>query len=176
MKNTNLPLLILMITIFVVARILPHPWNITPVGALAIFSGAYLGRGGAFALPLVVLLVSDVMLGFYTPVVMLFVYCGILLSALIARMALRRKRSFSRIGATITGAALCFYLLSNFGMWLAACPGNLQGFVQCYVNGLPYLARSLVGDTMYTLLLFGLYEAGQQLLEPGRNGEHRQQS
>ena len=43
-----------------VVRILPHPWNFTPVGAMALFSGAKLGRTlKAFVLPLSALLLGD---------------------------------------------------------------------------------------------------------------------
>ena len=41
-------------------RLLPHPPNFTPIGAMALFSGAYLGRRGlAFVAPLAALFVSD---------------------------------------------------------------------------------------------------------------------
>ena len=48
-------------------RLVPHPPNFTPIGAMALFSGAYLGRRGAIALvaPLGALLLSDLVLGFY---------------------------------------------------------------------------------------------------------------
>ena len=173
MKNTNIHLLLLVVLIFALARILPHPWNITPVGALAIFSGAYLDRRVALALPISVLLVSDLFIGMYSAVVMVFVYIGIMLSAIIGRMSLKHKRTLPRIGIAVTGSAFCFYLVSNFGMWLAVYPTNLNGLIQCYINGLPYLVRSLAGDSIYTLLLFGIYEAGRQMLEFNRNNEGR---
>ncbi len=52
-------------------RLVPHPPNFTPVGAMALFSGAYLGRRGliAFAAPLGALLLSDAILGFYAGMV-----------------------------------------------------------------------------------------------------------
>ena len=48
-------------------RLVPHPPNFTPIGAMALFSGAYLGRRWlAFAAPLGALLLSDLVLGFYS--------------------------------------------------------------------------------------------------------------
>ena len=48
-------------------RLVPHPPNFTPIGAMALFSGAYLGRRGlAFVAPLAALLLSDAVLGFYS--------------------------------------------------------------------------------------------------------------
>ena len=45
-ENENLSLLlrgaviVTLITVSAVLRIVPHPWNLTPVGAMALFSGA----------------------------------------------------------------------------------------------------------------------------------------
>ena len=48
-----------------ILRILPHPWNFTPVGAMALFAGAKLGRSWkAFLLPLVALFAGDLFVGF----------------------------------------------------------------------------------------------------------------
>ena len=45
-------------------RLLPHPPNFTPIGAMALFGGAYLGRRAlAFVAPLAALLLSDAVLG-----------------------------------------------------------------------------------------------------------------
>jgi hypothetical protein len=56
-----------------IVRILPHPWNFTPVGAMALFSGAKLGRNWkAFFLPLAALFVGDIFVGFHK--LMLAVY------------------------------------------------------------------------------------------------------
>ena len=47
-------------------RLVPHPPNFSPIDAMALFSGAYLGRRWlAFAAPLAALLLSDAVLGFY---------------------------------------------------------------------------------------------------------------
>ena len=44
-------------------RLLPHPANITPIAAIALFGGSHFrGLPAAFGVPLVAMLVSDVML------------------------------------------------------------------------------------------------------------------
>ncbi len=49
-----------------VVRVLPHPWNFTPVGAMALFSGAKLGRSWqAFLLPRIALFSGDLFVGFH---------------------------------------------------------------------------------------------------------------
>lgn len=141
-----------------VMRFLPHPWNITPIGALALFSGAYISRNIALLIPICALILGDMAGGFYAPVVMLFVYAGFAASTLIGKFMLFRKLSVHRLGFAVISSAVMFYLLSNFGMWLHAYPTTVDGIVLCYLNGLPYLAKSLAGDAVYSILLFGGYE------------------
>src|SRR5215831_2475493 len=67
-------------------RIAPHPWNFTPVGAMALFSGAVLrSRRLAFLFPVLALFAGDLFVGFYKFTVMLLVYASFLLSVLIGR-------------------------------------------------------------------------------------------
>ena len=50
-------------------RLVPHPPNFSPIGAMALFGGAYFGRRAlAFAAPLGALLLSDAILGFHSGV------------------------------------------------------------------------------------------------------------
>src|SRR3954452_14921101 len=78
-------------------RLVPHPPNFTPIGAMALFSGAYLGRRGlAFVAPLAALALSDAVLGFYSG--MAFQYVAVALVVLLGWFALSQKTPL-RIGA-----------------------------------------------------------------------------
>src|SRR5712691_6539722 len=49
------------------SRLVPHPPNVTPIAAMALFGGAYLAnRKFAYLLPLAATLLSDVVLGYTT--------------------------------------------------------------------------------------------------------------
>ena len=68
MTRNHARLIVLLSAIVAAAalRLVPHPPNFTPIGAMALFSGAYLGRRWlAFAAPLGAMLLSDLVLGFY---------------------------------------------------------------------------------------------------------------
>ena len=70
------------------------------------------------------------------------------------------KRNIRRYGFAVVAAALIFYLVSNFSMWLVGMyPPTAAGLVQCYVNGLPYLGTAIVANAFYSLVLFGLHAA-----------------
>src|SRR3954465_13474106 len=79
-------------------RLVPHPPNFTPIGAMALFSGAYLGkRPVAFAAPLCTFLLSDLVLGFYHGPST--VYFSVALIVMIGMVALGRV-SPVRVGAS----------------------------------------------------------------------------
>src|SRR5215472_12959480 len=118
--NNLLYRLLLALVIIVIAaalRIAPHPWNFTPVGATALFSGAILkDRRLAFAFPLLTLLAGDLFVGLYKPGIMLLVYASFLLSVLIGRFLQGRRTVFRVSAATLLGSVQ-FFLVTNFASW-----------------------------------------------------------
>jgi hypothetical protein len=138
-------------------RIAPHPWNFTPVGAMALFSGAVLkDRRLAFAFPLVALFAGDLFVGFYKLSVMLFVYASFLLSVLIGHW-LRDRRTTARISLATLLGTIQFFLVTNFAAWqfLGGYPHNASGLLTCYIAGVPFFWNTLAGDALYAALLFG---------------------
>ena len=98
---------------------------------------------------------------------MAFVYAGFALSAVIGRLLLARKRTFTRFGSAVFINALIFYLVSNFPVWIVYYPNTMAGLVDCYVKGIPYFGYSLVGDSVFTVLIFGLHYLTMQYSEKG---------
>jgi hypothetical protein len=146
----------LLLVLVGLARFVPHAMNVTPIGATALFAGATCPPRIAWLVPLVPLFLGDALIGFYDPIVMVAVYIGFALSALIGYLLLSRKRSPARYASAVVSAALVFYAVSNFGIWSAGMyPPTAAGLLTCYVAGLPFLGASLLGDTCYTIILFG---------------------
>lgn len=145
-------------------RWLPHPWNVTPIGAVGLFAGAWCDRRVAWLMPLIPLVIGDATGGFYHPLIMAFVYAGFVFSALIGRWLLAERRSALRFGAAITVNAVVFYLLSNFPVWIVYYPNTLAGLVECYLLGLPYLGKMMAGDAVFVTLLFGGHHLARRYL------------
>ena len=148
-------------------RLIPHPYNITPIGSIGLFAGTWCDKRIAWLIPLIPLFIGDAITGFYSPLVMLFVYAGFAFSAVIGRLLLARKRTFTRFGSAVFINALIFYLVSNFPVWIVYYPNTMAGLVDCYVKGIPYFGYSLVGDSVFTVLIFGLYYLAMQYSEKG---------
>lgn len=149
-----------LIILAVASSLLPHPVNFAPIGALGLFSGAYIHDRRAWVIPLVALLISDVFIGFYEVVVMVSVYFSFALSALIGRLVLSRKRNVFAIGSSAIITASILFVLSNFALWSTGLYYSMDvaGLIQCYVMAIPFYGNSILGDLFYAAMLFGIYE------------------
>lgn len=146
-----------------IARLLPHPPNVTPIAAMALFAGAYLtNRRLAFAFPLAAMLLSDLALGYFVyggrsllhsqPVVYACMLCAVAIGMLISN-----RRSVVQVGSAALGSSIFFYIVTNFSVWAV---GNLYphtgaGLATCYVAAIPFFRNSLIGDLAFAGLLFG---------------------
>lgn len=147
-----------------ILRLVPHPPNFTPIGAMALFSGAYLGRHWlAFAAPLGAMLLSDAVLGFYQG--MQFQYFAVALIVLLGWLVLSRV-SVVRLGAAALASSLLFFVISNFGTWLVSgmYPATAAGLAACYVAAIPFFQNTLAGDLFYVTALFGGLAVAEHLL------------
>ena len=152
-------------------RLVPHPPNFTPIGAMALFSGAYLGRKAlAFVAPIGALLLSDLVLGFYPG--MLFQYAGVALVVLIGWAALSGV-SVVRLAIAAVASSVLFFVISNFGTWLVSgmYPHSLTGLGACYVAAIPFFENTIAGDLFYTVLLFGGFAVAERLVPKLRAGD-----
>jgi len=167
-----------MIAVAAAVRIAPHPWNFTPVGAMALFSGAVVrDRRLAFVFPLLALFAGDLFGGLYNFKVMLMVYASFLISVLIGRF-LQGRRTVLRIGMATLLGSVQFFLITNFAVWwlLNSYPKTVAGLASCYLTGLPLFWNTLSGDALYTALLFSGYALAERfvpaLREPAPEPTH----
>jgi hypothetical protein len=163
-NHARLTVLLSAIVAAAALRLVPHPPNFSPIDAMALFSGAYLGRRWlAFAAPLGAMLLSDAVIGFYSG--MWVTYLAIALVALLGSLALE-KRSAGRIGLAAAAGSLLFFALSNFGTWALGSmyPHTAAGLVACYVAAIPFFQNTLAGDLFYATLLFGGFRIVELLI------------
>jgi hypothetical protein len=162
------------------ARFMPHPFNFTPVAAMALYGGAK-GRNTAFsfALPLLVMLASDALLmtfvypaeggliSYFTSFTALGVYLSFALIAGIG-FFLKKNASAGRVVAASLASSLLFYAVTNFFAWLGSpfYPQNLNGLAACYAAGIPFYNNEITGsfflnqfagDLFFSGLLFGAH-------------------
>lgn len=68
------------------------------------------------------------------------------------------------------GASFAFWLWSNFGVWLMAgiYAPTWDGFIACYVAAIPFLRNAMIGDLVWTGVLFYSFRFMQRLADSHR--------
>ncbi len=163
-KALRLAVLLGMIALAAVLRIVPHPWNLTPVGAMALFAGAMLrNKRAAGFVPLAALFAGDSIIGFHR--LMPVVYASFLVSVAIG-FCLRERRTIARVAGAALLGAIQFFIATNFAVWALGgfYPRTAAGLGACYVAGLPFFWNTLAGDALYAGLLFGGFALAERLV------------
>jgi hypothetical protein len=175
MQNTTFRyrLIIALILSAAMVRLLPHPHNFTPIGAIALFGGACFGRRiTAFIAPLAALWLSDLILNnlilkpqfpqYYPEGFIWFssvsIYLAFAMITALGWLTLKNIRVPRLIGASV-GASLLFFLVTNFAVWQGSTvyPQDFTGLMASYLAGLPFFWNTLLGDLTYTAVMFGAF-------------------
>lgn len=135
--------------------------NFAPVGALALFAGAsFNDKKLAFIVPLVVMLITDWMIGFHPAV--LYVYFAMAVYAGLGIWAGDGMQISRLVSATLAGS-VSFFLITNFGFFIGFCPKTWQGFVDCYAMALPFFRHTLISDFLFGTIFFSALAFAEQL-------------
>lgn len=178
-RSLNLKAGVLIVMIFAAAfsRLLPHPPNVTPIGAMSLFGAAYFSRRYlALIVPFLAMWLSDLYLNnviysklypeFYSGFSWFGGWSVYLSFALIVGLGwlLLRKVSLLRLVGASVSASLLFFLITNFQAWMMtpAYPKTAVGLGMAYTAGIPYFWNTLLGDLFFTGVLFGAFAFFQQ--------------
>ncbi|PWJ43039.1 DUF6580 family putative transport protein [Sediminitomix flava] len=153
--------------------------NFTPIGAMALFGGAYFQQQWkAYLFPILTLFVSDVVMmttyyaeysngllygGWY------WTYGGFFLMVLIGKCI--QKVSFKSVIISAIAAALTHWIVVDFGVWLGGGTDvttglpytrDIQGLIKCYTLAIPFMKSMLMGNFIFGAILFGSFELAQR--------------
>lgn len=153
------------------SRLIPHPNNFAPIGAMALFGAAYYSKHYlAFAIPIFSMWISDLILNnvvygayfdhfvwFYTGSI--FTYGAFALIVVLGIFSLK-KIGVSSLVFSALSASVIFFIVSNFGVWLSSgmYPHTFGGLTACYTAGIPFFHNTILGDVVYTGAMFGVFE------------------
>lgn len=158
MNNNNaFPVTLGWILLAALSRLLPHPANVTPVAAMALLGGAYLGRRQSLLFPLAALFISDLFLGLHAT--MPFVYGSFLITAMIGQNLKGSNFTSGRMLGLSLSSSVIFFVATNFGTWLTQniYSRDFQGLAACFTAAIPFFRHTLLGDLGFTIALFGLH-------------------
>lgn len=164
-KNLKVIFYIFLISFGIIFRFLPHPPNFTPIAALGLFSGYFIKRKSVWLIPVLAMLISDLFIGFYAPIIMASVYLSFGLIALIGYLNQKKKTATAVITNSLLGSLL-FFTITNLAVWRFSgiYPINLTGLIDCFYLALPFFRNTIAGDLFFTGLFFGAWQLVQVYL------------
>lgn len=153
--------------LIVVGRSLPHMWNFAPVAAAGLFAGyLFASRIWGSVIILSAMFISDLIIGMDSLGMRLIVYTAfvipVFLGSVLKRPSFQGKPGLfaGAVCGLGLGSSLIFFLVSNLGVWLEGSlyPRDLSGLALCFVNAIPFYRATLIGDGIYLMVFFGLYQ------------------
>lgn len=166
-----------MILLAAISRFLPIAFpamaNFSPVGAMALFGGAYFAKKQwAFFVPMLTLWLSNLVLNnvFYTKWYPTFsfgfetaVFVSFALVVAVGIVVLKKVNVTNLLIANLLGT-LSFFFISNFFVWMGGkmYTQDFNGLVTCYTMALPFLKNTLMSNLVFSAIMFGAFEYAQR--------------
>ena len=180
--NLRFGIITSLILVAALSRLIPHPMNVAPVSAMALFGAAYYNKKYfAFIVPIVTMFLCDIFFNNFVYGSMfnsfvlfypgsLYTYISFIAISFIGFGLLKRVNIKNVLLSSLL-ASVTFFLISNFGSWasgLMPYTKDFSGLITCYVAGLPFFKNALLGDLFYCGVLFGLFELVQHKVAAAR--------
>ena len=147
---------IFFISIAILLRISPHPWNFTPILSIALLTGAYFKNKLSFLIPCIIIIISDLYIGDFN--MAFWVYSSYLIIFIFGKKFIS-DISYRNIFFSSFLGSLIFFIITNFGTWLIGYPKTMTGFISCFTLALPFYKNTLLSSLFYSSILFVIYES-----------------
>jgi hypothetical protein len=148
------------------SRLVSHPMNFTPITALILFSVFAFDGKWRIIIPITAILLSDLFLeinagiGFHSGTWL--VYSAYILIGIIGYLIIKKESLIQILFGSIS-ASISFFLLTNFALFypkITTSNGlgythNWAGIIASYTAGIPFFRNMLLGDVIYSAVLFG---------------------
>ena len=139
----------------------------TPIGAMALFGGAYFkGNIKPLLFPLLTLFISDVILS-YTKFAEIrtgllyagweWTYLAFALMAVIGKLIIK-DINIKNIAIAVVAATLIHWLVSDIGGCIQENKISFTVYGQRLISAIPYEWRFLGGSAIYSAIMFGAFE------------------
>ncbi|SDS94097.1 hypothetical protein SAMN05216490_2139 [Mucilaginibacter mallensis] len=170
--NTRNIVLILMILAAIAFRFVSYEYkflsNFTPVGAIALFGGAYFtDKWKAYTVVLVALFLSDIGINYLYTSKLVFWYSGSALVYLTFAImvfigSLIKKANVLNVAlASLVSVVIHWLIIDMPWLYGTLYPHTFAGYGQSLVAAIPFEKNMILGDALFCALLFGGFEFAQ---------------
>lgn len=143
--------------------------NFTPIGAMALFGGAYFtNKFKALLVPILALFIGDIFINynFYHKIVLFYdgafwVYLSFILMVLIGTFI--KKVNVQNVVLASLASVLVHWLISDIEPWLSGMyPKTFAGYIECLIMAIPYERSLMTGNFAFGLIMFGGFELAKK--------------
>ncbi len=146
---------LLLIVLGIGSRLVVHTPQFTAILAVAFFAGLYLKGYQAVIVPLLLMVISDLIIGFHDT--MFFTWGSMALISALGLWLKPRKSFLTVLGGSIA-SALIFFVVTNLGAWPTLYPHTWAGLRECFIMAIPFFRSTLVSTVAYSMVLYAGYE------------------
>lgn len=150
---THTAYFVFLIIFSLTTRLLPHPPNMTSITGLSLLAGSTIKNKFFFIIPVFVLFLSDIFLGFHKTIP--FVYGSYIAISFIGKF-IKPFDNVKRLILFSISSSILFFLITNFGVWITSpmYTKNIQGLLNSYIMGIPFFRNTVFGDIIFTFVYF----------------------
>lgn len=148
-------LAIALIVLGISSRLMDHTPQFTAILAVAMFAGMYLRPIQAMIVPVALMVVTDLILGFHDT--MVFTWGSMLIVSALGLWLKNRKSVTSVLAGSIV-SALIFFVITNLAAWPTLYPMTWDGLRECFILAIPFFRTTLLSTIAYSLVLYAGYE------------------
>ena len=171
--NTRTVVLILLVLAAMAFRLLSYKFqilsNCTPVGAIALFGGAYFAdKWKAYLVVLLALFVSDIAINYlYTSKITfwhsgsMWVYLTFAIMVFIGSL-IKKVNFVNVLLASVAGICIHWLILELPFLYGTQYPHTLAGYGQSLIAAIPFERNMVLGDAIFGLVLFGGFELAKR--------------
>ena len=159
-KNIYLLASVFLIIFVLFSRIIPHAPNFTPLISVVLVSSILFKGKKYFALPLIGLFLSDILLeifhfdGYIFSSTFFWTYASLLFVFLFSFRFNKGVNIKNILFHSFLGPFI-FYIVSNFGVWvMGGYSYDITGFIACYTLAIPFFKNMLSSTLIYSAILF----------------------
>ena len=160
-KNIYVVASVFLIILVLFSRIIPHAPNFTPLISIVLLSSILFKSKRCFALPLIGLFLSDILLevfhfnGYIFSSIFFWTYASLLLVFMFS-FRFNNGINIKNILFHSFSGAFIFFIVSNFGVWSSSemYSKDFLGLMESYLMAIPFYANSLISTIFFSLVFY----------------------
>lgn len=152
-----------LVTLGMITKVAPHPYNITATNSSLVYGPTAIKNLWASIYPLLMVFITELIysgLIMQYPITFIFPFVSNFISYILTAALTKylthfdKEINYVKSGSLVLFSSVQFFLSSNLVAYLSN-PEFYSSLAECYILGLPFFGYELLGNVVYSIILFG---------------------